>query len=58
MKIEKEPLFKSIKEKKGCFMKLVIGDIHGCYQEFIKLIEKANLEQDDKIIALGEIIDR
>ncbi|TFF98692.1 MAG: hypothetical protein EU547_00820 [Promethearchaeota archaeon] len=39
-------------------MKLVIGDIHGCYQEFIKLIEKANLEQDDKIIALGEIIDR
>jgi serine/threonine protein phosphatase 1 len=37
---------------------LVIGDIHGCYIEMQELIEKAGLNDQDKIIALGDIIDR
>ncbi len=37
---------------------LVIGDIHGCYAEMIDLIEKSGINADDRIIALGDIIDR
>jgi serine/threonine protein phosphatase 1 len=37
---------------------LVIGDIHGCYNEMIDLIEKAGIDANDRIIALGDIIDR
>lgn len=38
--------------------RLVIGDIHGCYDEFAELLEKAALTPDDEIIALGDIVDR
>lgn len=37
---------------------LVIGDIHGCFEELTELVEKAGLTRDDKIIALGDIVDR
>jgi serine/threonine protein phosphatase 1 len=37
---------------------LVIGDIHGCYTEMQRLLEKADLTNDDRIIALGDIVDR
>ncbi len=37
---------------------LVIGDIHGCYVELQDLLEKAELAQGDRIIALGDIVDR
>ena len=37
---------------------LVIGDIHGCYAEMTELIEKAGLTGEDKIVALGDIVDR
>ena len=37
---------------------LVIGDIHGCHQELLKLLEKAGLARDDAIIAVGDIVDR
>jgi len=36
----------------------VIGDIHGCYDEFIKLLKKINVTDDDLIISLGDIVDR
>lgn len=39
--------------------KFVIGDIHGCYEELVKLLE--NIKGDltkDKIIFLGDYIDR
>ena len=38
--------------------KLVVGDIHGCYGEFLNLLEKCGLSEDDEIIALGDIVDR
>lgn len=38
--------------------RLIIGDIHGCYTEFLELLKKANLSKDDEIIALGDILDR
>ena len=37
----------------------VIGDIHGCYSEFIALLEKISGDfQTDRLILLGDTIDR
>lgn len=38
--------------------KLIVGDIHGCYDELQMLIDKAGLSETDQIIALGDIVDR
>lgn len=38
--------------------RLIIGDIHGCYDEFQALLDAAGLGDDDEIIALGDIVDR
>ena len=37
---------------------IVIGDIHGCYDELIELISEINVSEEDLIIALGDIVDR
>jgi len=38
---------------------ITIGDIHGCYQQLVELIEKElKLSKDDKLILLGDYIDR
>ena len=35
---------------------LVIGDIHGCYDELVELLEKANLSNEDRVVAVGDLI--
>jgi hypothetical protein len=37
---------------------LVIGDIHGCFFELQALLDKAGLTSGDKILAVGDIVDR
>ena len=37
---------------------LVIGDIHGCYEEFQSLLEKAGLTGGDAIVSVGDCVDR
>jgi serine/threonine protein phosphatase 1 len=37
---------------------LIIGDIHGCSATFKELLNKAGLSMDDKLILLGDYIDR
>jgi len=37
---------------------LVIGDIHGCYDELQSLLDKAGLSDADTIISIGDCIDR
>lgn len=37
---------------------LVIGDPHGCYEELLDLLDKAALSSDDRIIAIGDLVDR
>ena len=37
---------------------IAIGDIHGCHQEFEDLLEKLSLEKNDRIILLGDLINR
>lgn len=36
----------------------VIGDVHGCYNEFLKLIHNEEIKDTDTIILIGDIIDR
>jgi serine/threonine protein phosphatase 1 len=37
---------------------LIVGDIHGCYDELRALLDAAGVADDDEIIALGDIVDR
>lgn len=39
-------------------MTLIIGDIHGCYDELQALLDRAAIASDEPIIALGDIVDR
>ena len=36
----------------------VIGDIHGCYDEFRSMLDKIQLSEADTLICLGDYIDR
>ena len=36
----------------------IIGDIHGCYDEFIELSNRIGITADDLVISLGDIVDR
>ena len=38
--------------------KIVIGDIHGCYDELLDLLDRIGPAEDDFLIPLGDIIDR
>ena len=37
---------------------LVIGDIHGCFDEFQSLLDKAGLTDEDVIVSVGDCVDR
>lgn len=37
---------------------LVIGDIHGCYDELQTLLDKAGLTEGDAIVSVGDCVDR
>lgn len=36
----------------------VIGDIHGCYDELIEMLQNVGATAKDQLIALGDIVDR
>lgn len=36
----------------------VIGDIHGCYDEFMLLLKQMGVTDNDLIVSLGDIVDR
>jgi serine/threonine protein phosphatase 1 len=39
--------------------KLVIGDIHGCYEEFLQVLLKCRFDTEkDTLISLGDLVDR
>ena len=35
-----------------------ISDLHGCYEKYVKMLEKINLSDNDTLYVLGDIIDR
>lgn len=37
---------------------LIIGDIHGCYEELMQLLELAKLQPDEILVSVGDIVDR
>ena len=39
-------------------MKVVIGDIHGCFDELMELLSVIGVSKSDEIISLGDIVDR
>ena len=37
---------------------IAIGDIHGCHAEFAELLDKLSLTKDDRLILLGDLVNR
>ena len=37
---------------------LVVGDIHGCYDELISLLDLVGLSADDRVVAVGDLITK
>ena len=37
---------------------IVVGDIHGCYDELEELLEKAKFSEDDRVICVGDLITK
>jgi predicted phosphodiesterase len=37
---------------------IAIGDIHGCHQEFAELLDRLKLEREDRLILLGDLVNR
>lgn len=35
---------------------IVVGDIHGCYDELIELLERVSLRATDRVVAVGDLI--
>src|SRR2546423_1264736 len=35
---------------------IVVGDIHGCYDELVALLEKAALDPGDRVVSVGDLI--
>jgi len=39
-------------------MQYVIADIHGCYESFLKLLDKIHFSDEDTLYVLGDSVDR
>ena len=37
---------------------IAVGDIHGCHKEFSDLLDKLDLQKDDRLILLGDLVNR
>ena len=37
---------------------IVVGDIHGCYDELMALLNKAELRDDDRVVSVGDLITK
>jgi serine/threonine protein phosphatase 1 len=37
---------------------IVVGDIHGCYDELMALLEKAEFGENDKVVSVGDLITK
>lgn len=35
---------------------IIVGDIHGCYDELVALLEKAALSHEDRVVSVGDLI--
>jgi len=35
---------------------LVVGDIHGCYDELVELLERAQFGREDRLVSVGDLV--
>jgi hypothetical protein len=35
---------------------VVVGDVHGCYDELVELVERAGLGESDRLVCVGDLI--
>ena len=39
-------------------MRYIVSDIHGCYNQYQKLLEKIQFSENDELYVLGDVVDR
>lgn len=39
-------------------MNYVTSDIHGCYDQYLRLLQRLDLKEDDRLYILGDLVDR
>lgn len=45
--------------KKNMFERtIIIGDLHGCYNSIVELMDKCKITTNDRVIFLGDLVDR
>ncbi len=54
--MKKSRLYNTI--RKDYARTIVVGDIHGCYKELIKLLDEIGFTKNDLLIAVGDLVDR
>ncbi|WP_149260781.1 metallophosphoesterase family protein [Actinomadura sp. K4S16] len=37
---------------------VIVGDVHGCFDELLELLEKVGLRPDDLLVSVGDLVDR
>ncbi|WP_432826626.1 metallophosphoesterase family protein [Dactylosporangium sp. CA-092794] len=37
---------------------VVVGDIHGCFDELVELLDRVGLRPDDLLVSVGDLVDR
>ncbi len=37
---------------------IVVGDIHGCYDELIEMLESVGFGQDDRVVCVGDLVTK
>lgn len=37
---------------------IVVGDIHGCYDELMKLLKKVKFKQSDRVVSVGDLVSK
>ncbi len=37
---------------------IVVGDIHGCFDELTRLLEKCAVSPEDEVVSVGDLVDR
>jgi hypothetical protein len=37
---------------------IVVGDIHGCYEELVALLDAARLGADDRVVSVGDLVTK
>lgn len=38
--------------------RIIVGDLHGCYDELIEILEKIGVGDDDRVICVGDLITK